>query len=120
MSSDSHPVAAHDIVAYGGGLFGVSVLLYQAWSGASLEHILSSAATSGLVAYLTLAVGFAAARSIIRSPPNSPSSNEESTSSPDDSEPDDSDTDPEANGASEIDTEPEEADEQTAAEPQAA
>lgn len=118
MSSDSRPVAAHDIVAYGGGLFGVSVLLYQAWTGASLEHVLSSAATSGLVAYLTLAVSFAAARSILTSPPDSTSSDEESTSAPGDSdtEPDQ----PEAAADVETDVEPEASDEQTMSEPQAA
>ncbi len=101
-TSDSRPVAAHELVAYGGALFAAGVLLHQLWSGASLEHVLSSAATSGLIAYLTLAVGFAAARSIVVSPPDSDA-------------PESSDSTSEASTA-ELDTE----EDQTAPEPQVA
>jgi len=101
-NSVSRPVTIHDLVAYGAGLFGVSVLLYQAWRGTSLEHILSSAAMSGLIAYLTLAIGFAAARSIITSAPD-PARSETSDASPEESS-----------------TEPDENDDQPAPEPQAA
>lgn len=81
MDSASHTVTAHDFIAYGGGLFGLGVLLHQTSSGASLEHMLSSAVMSGLLAYLTLAVGFAAARSIIASAPDSGVPDESSNSS---------------------------------------
>jgi hypothetical protein len=102
----------HDLVAYGGGLFGVGVLLYQAWSGASLEHVLSSAAMSGLVAYLTLAVGFAMGRYVVTAAPDPASSNGESAATS-------AETEPESE-ALEDDTAPTGPDEQPVAEPQAA
>jgi hypothetical protein len=102
-SSDSRSIAAHDLVAYGGGLFGAGVLLYQAWIGVSIEHVLSSAATSGLMAYLILAVGFAAARSIVTAASDSDSPEETPDGSPEESA-----------------TESEENHDQTAPEPQAA
>lgn len=97
--SASRLFAVHDLVAYAGGLFGAATLLYQAWSGASLEHVLSSAATSGLVSYLTLAVGFAAARSIVTSASDARSQNEAPDGSPEEAaaEPDKSATEPQEN-----------------------
>lgn len=85
MSSESRSITAHDLVAYGGGLFAVGVLLYQAWSGGSIEHVLSSAATSGLMSYLILAAGFAAARSIVTAVPDSDSPDETPDGSPEES-----------------------------------
>lgn len=124
MASDSRSIAAHDLIAYGGGLFGTGVLLHQAWSGASIEHVLSSAAMSGLVAYLTLAVGFAAARSIITASPGPEASTEPPDALPEKSAPEPDEPTPESDrpaakseGSS---SEPEGSDNQTAPEPQAA
>lgn len=114
--SSSRPVAVHDLVAHGGILFGAGVLLYQAWSGAPIEHVLASATVSGLVAYLTLAIGFATARSVVSSTDPGPVEDEDgspeasATESPTTESPA---TEPPA-------TEPDQNDDQTAPEPQAA
>lgn len=79
----------HTLIANASGLFGIGIFLYQMWSGASLEHVMFTAATSGLMAYLTLAVGVAGGRRIIAQAPESDPSNEVSDAS---SEPTTADT----------------------------
>jgi hypothetical protein len=122
-SASSHIVTAHDFVAYGGGLFGLGVLLHQMSSGASLEQVVSSAVMSGLLAYLTLAAAFAAARSIVASAPDSSAQDESSNGSSKDvaAETDDvaAETDDIATETDDIAAETDE-DDQTAPEPQAA
>lgn len=55
----------HPLIANVSGLFGVVVFLQQMLRGASLDHVLFTGATTGLMAYLALAVGYAAARRLI-------------------------------------------------------
>lgn len=64
-ASSSRSVSVHVLVANASVLFGTIIFIYQAWSGAPLRHVLFTAATSGLVAYLTLAVGFAGSQYIV-------------------------------------------------------
>lgn len=75
-TSSSRSIPVHSLIANASSLFGIGVFVHQMWSGASLEHVLFTAATSGLVAYLTLAVGVAGSRYIIAQTPESPPSNE--------------------------------------------
>lgn len=64
LSSTSGSV--HRLIAHASGLFGVLVFLQQMWDGAALDHVLLTATTSGLIAYLTLALGVVAAQRIVR------------------------------------------------------
>lgn len=70
-ASSSRSVSVHVLIANASVLFGTGIFIYQAWSEAPLEHVLFTAATSGLVAYLTLAVGFAGSRYIVTHGPDS-------------------------------------------------
>lgn len=69
-ASSSRSVSVHVLIANASVLFGTIIFIYQAWSGAPLGHVLFTAATSGLVAYLTLAVGFAGSRYIVAHGPD--------------------------------------------------
>jgi hypothetical protein len=80
-ASSSRSVSVHALTANASGLFGIGIFLYQMWSGASLDHVMFTAATSGLVAYLTLAVGVAGSRYIIAQAPESDPSTEVSDAS---------------------------------------
>lgn len=72
----------HTLIANVSSLFGILVFLQEMWGAASLEQTLLTAASAGLAAYLILAVGYAAARGILRygassqqgEPPREPSS----------------------------------------------
>ena len=64
LSSTSSSV--HRLIAHASGLFGVLVFLQQMWDGAALDHVLLTATTSGLIAYLALALGVVAAQRIVR------------------------------------------------------
>lgn len=64
LSSTSGSV--HRLIAHASGLFGVLVFLQQMWDGAALDHVLLTATTSGLIAYLALALGVVAAQRIVR------------------------------------------------------
>jgi hypothetical protein len=75
-TSSSRSVSVHFLIANASSLFGIGIFVYQMWSGASLEHVMFTGATSGLVAYLTLAVGVAGSQYIIAQAPDSDSSNE--------------------------------------------
>lgn len=102
-SESSPPFATHSLIVNVSGLFGLAIFMQQMWSGASLDHVLFTAATSGLVAYLALSIGSAVARRIIAQSPDA---------SPPDEPPEPSSDLPEA------DMETDEA--QSASEPQAA
>jgi len=99
-ASSSRSVPVHFLIANASGLFGIGIFLHQMWSGASLDHVLFTAATSGLVAYLTLAVGVAGVRYIIAHAPDSDPQNEASDASseeiPADSKVDDQKAKPQA------------------------
>lgn len=79
-------------------LFGILIFLQQMWGGASLDHVLLTTATSGLVAYLTLAVGLAAAQRIIAHEPPPEDADDAPNTSPEqtaDVDPDDATNAPE-------------------------
>lgn len=98
-SSDS--ASPHTLIANVSGLFGIVIFLQQMWNGATLDHVLLVVATSGLAAYLTLAVGYAAARRIIATPPSG-TSDDSSETAPEqaaDADPDDSTNSPEPQAA---------------------
>lgn len=78
-ASDSPPF--HALIANVSGLFGVVVFLQQILRGASLDHVLFTAATAGLMAYLILAVGYAAARRLIADLPSPENPNDPSEAS---------------------------------------
>lgn len=61
----------HALIANASGLFGIVVFLQQMWGPSSLEHTLLTAASSGLAAYLILAMGYAAGRAVLRTGPAS-------------------------------------------------
>lgn len=65
----SRSVSVHFLIANASGLFGIGIFLYQMLRASSLDHVLFTAATSGLVAYLALAVGLAGSRYIIMQAP---------------------------------------------------
>jgi hypothetical protein len=69
-ASSSRSISVHVLITNASVLFGAGIFIYQAWSGASLGHLLFTAATSGLVAYLTLAVGFAGSQYIVTHGPD--------------------------------------------------
>lgn len=75
--------SAHFFITNASILFGIGVFLYQVWGGASLDSVLLTAGTSGLMAHLTLALGVAAARHIIDHSPDSGSPEESPASSSD-------------------------------------
>lgn len=77
----SHP-STQALLVNVSGLFGIVIFLYQMLGGASLDHVLFTAVTSGLAAYLALAIGYAAARRIIdQAPAPSPSDDSSNPSS---------------------------------------
>ena len=67
-SSDTASVSLsyHTIIADVSVLFGTGIFLAQMWGGAPLEHTVVTAAGGGVATYLILAVGYAAARSIVQ------------------------------------------------------
>ncbi len=67
-SSDTASVSLsyHTIIADVSVLFGTGIFLAQMWGGAPLEHTVVAAAGGGVATYLILAVGYAAARSIVQ------------------------------------------------------
>jgi len=86
MNSTASPPpfgSAHVLITNASILFGIGVFLHQVWGGASLDSVLLTAGTSGLMAYLTLALGVAAARHIIAHSPDSDSSEESPAASSD-------------------------------------
>lgn len=69
LSSASDSASPHALIARVSGLFGIALFLRQMGGGASLDHVLLTAASAGLGAYLTLAVGYAGARRIVTHAP---------------------------------------------------
>jgi hypothetical protein len=65
----SDSTSPHALIAHVSGLFGIAMFLRQMGGGASLDHVLLTAASAGLGAYLILAVGYAAARRIVSHAP---------------------------------------------------
>ena len=67
-SSDTASVfpSHHAVITDVSVLFGTAIFLSQMWDGAPLEHTLVTAAGGGVAACLILAVGYAAARSIVQ------------------------------------------------------
>ncbi|MFB6280013.1 MAG: hypothetical protein ABEK75_10960 [Salinibacter sp.] len=105
-TSSSRSVSVHVLIANASVLFGTIIFIYQAWSGAPLGHVLFTAATSGLVSYLTLAVGFAGSQYIVTHGPDSDPAEDvvdvddaSAESSTADTEPDDDSTMPEPRAA---------------------
>ncbi|MFB6272789.1 MAG: hypothetical protein ABEL51_07855 [Salinibacter sp.] len=83
MDSDVSYSSPHALIVNVSGLFGIVIFLQQMWSGISLNHVLLTSVVSGLVAYLTLMIGYAAARRIITQAPSSPPADDSSEPSPD-------------------------------------
>lgn len=80
-ASASGSLSFHALIANVSGLFGVVVFLQQILRGASLDHVLFTAATAGLMVYLILAVGYAAARRLIADLPSSENPDDSSDAS---------------------------------------
>jgi len=92
----------HTVIADVSVLFGTGIFLAQMWGGAPLEHTVVAAAGGGVAAYLILAVGYAAARSIVQNGVPFETSTEDGASDGDssaESEPEPSDNVPEAQAA---------------------
>lgn len=105
----------HTLIANVSGLFGILVFLQKMWGPSSLENTLLTAASAGLAAYLILALGYAAARSLLRDAER-PARNEEAG----DALSDDAEAPSEAAAESESPAEATVQDPENVAEPQAA
>lgn len=101
LSSASDSASPHALIAHVSGLFGIALFLRQMGGGASLDHVLLTAASAGLGAYLTLAVGYALARRVIAHAPSPEEHDDESESPPEAAEvdPDDAKNAPEPQAA---------------------
>lgn len=73
-ASAPESTSPHAFVVNVSALFCILIFLQQMWSGASLNHVLLTAATSGIVAYLALIIGYAGARRILAQAPNADAS----------------------------------------------